>query len=164
MIRIYLDDVRTPYEQDWIVVRDFDQFVDALNKHGLDNITYISLDHDLGDDAMSEYYTNVKHNKTLDYNNIHEKTGMDCCKFLVNKCIDEDTNLPQVYVHSANPIGSDNMISYINNFLKSRDLPQTCKKIEIPHSVHPSHLVSLKERLRRWDKTFNEEDDEGRNN
>jgi len=43
----------------------------------------ISLDHDLGDTAMKEYFNNVSPNYTLDYNNIEEKTGYDAAKFLV---------------------------------------------------------------------------------
>jgi len=48
--RIYLDDVRTPVEKDqWVVVRDYVEFVDKVNEIGLENISLISLDHDLGE-------------------------------------------------------------------------------------------------------------------
>jgi hypothetical protein len=50
--KIYLDDVRTPTAKDWQVVRNFDQFVKAVETIGLDNIETISLDHDIGDSAM----------------------------------------------------------------------------------------------------------------
>lgn len=156
MYKIYLDDVRTPLDKNWVVVRNYDEFVNKLNEFGIENISVISLDHDLGDEAMTEYYTNVKRNKTLNYKNINEKTGMDCCKFMVGKAIDEDKKLPQVYVHSANPIGSENMISYINNFLKINNLQMTCKKNDIPHTLHESHLVPLSERMRKWDKLYNQ--------
>ena len=72
--RIYLDDVRTPTGDNWIVVRNYDEFVSEVNKVGLGNIDIISLDHDLGDTAMKEYFDNVSPNYTLDYNNIDEKT------------------------------------------------------------------------------------------
>ncbi len=55
MKRIYLDDIRTPIESGWIVVRTWEDFVDTVNEIGLDNIDTISLDHDLGDTAMHEY-------------------------------------------------------------------------------------------------------------
>lgn len=155
MYKVYLDDVRTPIENGWIVVRNYDEFVQIIKKIGLDKIDIISLDHDLGDEAMTEYYTNVKRNKKLDYSNIsNEKTGMDCCKFLVNLSLDTNMNLPQIYVHSANPIGSENMISYINNYFLSCGLPKTCKKINIPHNLHHSHLIPLEERRMKWDKFF----------
>lgn len=149
-IRIYLDDVRTPIEQDWIVVRSYQEFKDKVMEIGLKNIHMISLDHDLGDSAMSEYFTNVSPNYTLDYSNITEKTGMDCTKWLVNQFYDENPKriemsrfdkrnvpikFPAVYVHSANPIGSANMMGYINNFFMNEGEPQNCVRVQIPHTV-----------------------------
>jgi hypothetical protein len=134
-IRLYLDDVRTPTDKDWVVVRDYEQFVSAIMYHGLENIEVISLDHDLGDTAMNEYFNNVSPNYILDYNNIHEKTGYDVCKYLVNKSIETGIPLPQIYIHSANPIGSGNMMGYINNYLMNCRFPQTCVRVKIPHTV-----------------------------
>ena len=134
-LNIYLDDVRTPTEGDWVVVRSYDQFVSNVMYIGLENIEVISLDHDLGDSAMLEYYNNVKDNYKLDYSNIKEKTGYDCCKYLVNLSMDSGIPLPQVYVHSANPIGSGNMMGSINNYLMNKRLPQTCVRVQIPHFV-----------------------------
>ena len=37
---------------------------------------------------MKEWHRNVYHNYTLDYDNITEKTGMDCTKWLVNEWMD----------------------------------------------------------------------------
>lgn len=156
MVKIYLDDVRTPIDNDWVVVRNYDEFVNALNKYGFGNISAISLDHDLGDEAMTEYYTNVKRWKKIDYSNIKsEKTGMDCCKYLVEKCLDENCVLPQVYIHSANPVGRENMMNYINNFLGFNSQIPTCTYNPIPHTLHPSHMVPLEDRLKKWDKFFN---------
>ena len=74
--RIYLDDVRTPKDENyWVVVRNYEQFVETVSNTGLENIELISLDHDLGDTAMNEYFNNVSPNYKLDYNNILEKTG-----------------------------------------------------------------------------------------
>jgi hypothetical protein len=84
---------------------------------------------------MEEYFNNVSPNFTLNYENINEKTGLDCCKFLVNLSIDTNQPLPTIYVHSANPIGSANMMGYINNYLMNCRLPQTCVRVQIPHIV-----------------------------
>ena len=65
--RIYLDDVRTPKDENWEVVRNYDQFVEIVTNTGLENIELISLDHDLDDTAMNEYFTNVSPNYKLDY-------------------------------------------------------------------------------------------------
>ena len=148
-VRIYLDDVRTPIDKDWIVVRDYEEFVKKVNEIGMTNIETISLDHDLGDTAMKEYFDNVSPNYTLDYNNIHEKTGYDAIKFLVSlfyNTNEERFNMsrndrkknqfvfPKVYVHSANPIGSANIIGYCNNFLMNEGQDQTCVRVRIDHT------------------------------
>jgi len=152
--RLYLDDVRTPTNEDWIIARDYDEFVKQVNLYGLESFDVISLDHDLGEGAMVEYYTNVKNNFTLDYKNIEEKTGMDCCRFLVSLSMTKNIPLPQIYVHSANPIGSANMMGYINNYLMNCHLPQTCIRVTIEHTIHESHLISPELRKAKWDRTI----------
>ena len=104
---IYLDDVRTPKKtaMEWVVVRSYDEFVAKVTELGLENIALISLDHDLGDTAMMEWHTNVVNNYTLDYNNITEKTGMDCTKWLVEQWLN-GAPVCRVKIHSANAIGS----------------------------------------------------------
>lgn len=144
MNRIYLDDIRTPVDKDWIVVRNYEQFCEKVLELGLENIDVISLDHDLGPSAMQEYFQNVHPNYTLDYNNIAEKTGMDCAKWLVQHFYEKyppttlvrggKINFPKVYVHSANPIGSGNMMGYINNFLMNEGQYQTCVRVQIEHT------------------------------
>ena len=150
-VRIYLDDVRTPIEKHWIVVRNYDQFVTQVRLNGLENIETISFDHDLGETAMEEYYKNVSPNYELNYENILEKTGMDCAKWLIDYYYDNyhvdgelisraskkelGISFPTCYVHSANPIGSANIMGYINNFLMNEAQPQTCVRVQIPHSV-----------------------------
>jgi hypothetical protein len=135
MYKLYLDDVRTPVEKEWVVARNYEEFVKVIQELGLKNINVISLDHDLGESAIAEYYANAKPNNTIDYENILEKTGMDCCKFLVNESMDTNIPLPQVFVHSANPVGRVNMMGLINNYLKSCGLPETCERIKIKHTV-----------------------------
>lgn len=147
---IYLDDVRTPVHQDWIVVRNYDEFVQKVSELGLDNIKVISLDHDLGDTAMDEYFNNVSPNYVLDYSNIYEKTGYDCAKWLVNHFYDVHPEFileprsekkkiklpfPEIYVHSANPIGSANIMGYVNNFLMNEGQPQSCVRVQIEHTT-----------------------------
>ena len=152
-VKIYLDDVRTPVDGDWIVVRDYDAFVSNILYYGLENVDLISLDHDLGDTAMVEYYNNVKHNYKLEYQNITEKTGYDCCKFLVDHSMDNNIPLPLVYVHSANPIGSANMMGYINNYLMNSHLPQTCVRVNIPHTIDEAFQLTPEARKAKWDRT-----------
>jgi len=132
--RIYLDDIRTPVDKNWTIVRDYEQFISNIMYIGLENIELISLDHDLGDSAMKEWHKNVYHNYTLDYDNITEKTGMDCVKWLVNQWMD-GAPMVDVIVHSANAIGSANMMGYINNYRHVNKLPQNCIRVQIEHTV-----------------------------
>jgi len=134
-VRIYLDDIRTPLETDWVICRNYEEFVQKVSDTGLENIELISLDHDLGQTAIREYFKNTSKNYVIDYNNIHEKTGYDCAKWIVNKSMEEDIDLPTITVHSANPVGSANMMGYINNYLKNKRLPQNCIRVQIPHSA-----------------------------
>lgn len=152
-LRLYLDDVRTPNDNEWIVVRDYESFVNQIRLNGLENFDLISLDHDLGDGAMKEYYTNVKNNYSLDYSNIDEKTGMDCCRFLVTESMQKNIPLPQIYIHSANPIGSSNMMGYINNYLMNCDLPQTCIRVKIDHYIDENLQMTPEERKKKWDNS-----------
>ena len=138
-MRLYLDDVRTPKDTDWEVVRSYDEFVAHIRLHGLENYELMSLDHDLGDTAMNEYYNNVHPNYTLDYSNIKEKTGMDCAKFLVAESMTKGIPLPAIYVHSANPIGSANIMGYINNYFMNCRLPQGCIRVKIEHTINSTN-------------------------
>ena len=88
---------------------------------------------------MNEYYTNVRDNYKIDYSNITEKTGLDCAKWLVSESMTNKIPLPQIYVHSANPIGSSNMMGYINNYLMNCKLPQTCIRVKISHTVEETN-------------------------
>jgi hypothetical protein len=151
-VRLYLDDVRIPTDEDWVLATNYQEFVDKVNEIGLENIETISLDHDLGEGAMIEYYNNVRKNYELNYNNIEEKTGFDACKFLVNESLDKGIPLPTVYVHSANPIGSANMMGYINNYLMNCHLPQTCIRVNIEHTINESFILTPEARKAKWDR------------
>ena len=152
-LKLYLDDMRIPKDKEWILVTNYDEFVETVTKHGLKNFTTMSLDHDLGDTAMVEYFNNVAPNYQLNYENITEKTGLDCVKWLIEHWMEtrkqiphptmdglyindphEPFNFPTIYVHSANPIGSGNIIGYVNNFLKNTRQPQTCVRVRIEHT------------------------------
>lgn len=133
-VRVYLDDVRTPVDKDWIVVRNYEEFVAKVNEIGLENIELISLDHDLGDSAMKEWLHGVVKNYQINYDNITEKTGMDCTKWLVEQWMDGKT-VVDVVIHSANAVGSANMMGYINNFRHINRLPQNCVRVRIEHTV-----------------------------
>lgn len=113
--KIYIDDIRNPTNSypttknlDWVVVRSYAEFVSVIEKNGLPYL--VSFDHDLA----TEHYS-----KDTDPKNYTEKTGMDCVKFLVNYCIENKKSLPAYEVHSMNPVGKSNMVSYLESYLRS---------------------------------------------
>lgn len=106
---LWLDDVRNPYLEDWLVfspiekpfdciwVKSYSEFINYIETNGLPNA--ISFDHDLGT----------------------EETGYDCAKYLVNYCLDNNLNLPIFSSHSANPVGKENILKLLNNFKSQKN-------------------------------------------
>jgi hypothetical protein len=148
-IWLYLDDQRQPTDDKWQVVRSFDEFVAHISLNGLESYETITLDHDLGDSSIQEYYNNVLPNYSLNYDNIKEKTGLECARWLIQYYYDhhkeessrstgdkkrDGVTFPKVYTHSANPIGSANIMGYINNFYRNERQPQTCIRIQVDHT------------------------------
>jgi hypothetical protein len=119
MKKLYLDDIRTPIDENWDVVRSYNEFVSKINEVGLDYYDIISLDHDLGD-VFGEH---------------EEKNGYNCAYFLVYKSIDDKIDLPQVYTHSDNITGVTNIIKLINNYYKVSKSDYKCFKVKIPFTV-----------------------------
>lgn len=130
--KIYLDDIRTPTEDGWTVVRSYNEFVDKINEVGLDNIELISLDHDLDDTAMDEWIDRTYYNYTINYENIKERTGLHCAMRLIEMW-KLGGNVVDVVVHSANAIGSGNIMGVINHYRHVHRLPQNCVRVQIPH-------------------------------
>jgi len=153
-MRLYLDDVRTPIAKDWVVVRTYDEFVSKIRLFGLDKFELISLDHDLGEQAMIEYYTNVKKTSVINYENIiNERTGYDAAKFLVSESMSKGIPLPIIHIHSANPVGSGNIYGYIMNYLKNTKMPGACMvAVSVPHTIDETLHMSPEARKARWDR------------
>jgi hypothetical protein len=134
-VNIYLDDVRTPINtEEWIVVRNYDEFVSKVEEIGLENIENISLDHDLDKSAMVEWLFGAVRNYTIDYTKIKEKTGFECAKWLVEQW-KKGKPVVKVTTHSANAIGSANIMGYINNYKHVAALEQDCIRVQIEHTV-----------------------------
>jgi hypothetical protein len=149
---IYLDDIRTPAKNtdiEWHVVRTPEAFIEEIKRLGLANISGITFDHDLGPKAMQEYYKNVRPNFSLDYENIQDEiTGYDLIKWLVDHYYEvnpeklemlhsekkklDSIPFPKITVHSANPIGSGNIMGYVNNFFKNEARPESCIRLFWP--------------------------------
>ncbi len=123
--KLFLDDIRVPYDvfklnilpiyennSDWVIAKSFDEFVKVLKEKGIPDV--ISFDHDLSYD----HYLEINQINEILYENLEEKTGYDAAKYLVDKCIELDEEIPMYYVHSANPVGSENIKKYLENAKK----------------------------------------------
>lgn len=105
-MKIFLDDEREPVDYlDWVIVRDYSDFVTTV-LYATEDIDYISFDHDLGEDSLS---------------------GFECVKWLVNLDMERRGNilLPTFswYVHSQNPVGAKNINLYLDNYLIQKFFP-----------------------------------------
>jgi hypothetical protein len=130
---LWLDDIRNPFlneekkvpqgfEIHWVL--NYDQFVKWITLYGLPDL--ISFDHDLADEHYTPAYfwNSYEESKKLQEwrEPFHvEKTGKDCANWLVNHCLDNDLNLPEFLVHSANPVGADSIRGLLEGFNKFKD-------------------------------------------
>lgn len=123
---LWLDDVRDPHEDDWVVfcpfpkdqiseidwVKNYSEFCRNIEVYGLPD--GICFDHDLG--FTNEYY--IENNIPSP---IPDKTGLDCAKWLVEYCINNNKKLPLYNIQSANTVGKENIDSYLKSFIKSQE-------------------------------------------
>ena len=131
---LFLDDFRHPYDcmaymphrignaaadyaqKKWVIVKNYQEFVEWISKNGIP--TMISFDHDLADE---HYDIGCACGWSNDFpEEFTEKTGLDCAKWLVNFCIENNINkvdFPDFHVHSMNPIGSERIRNYLHDYL-----------------------------------------------
>jgi hypothetical protein len=134
--KLFLDDVRNPVhcisymhlrigrrnpiylENDWVICRNYKSFVNTIEEMGLPD--FISFDHDLAD----EHYITVSESGSIEYESYIEKTGYECAKWLVNYCLDHKLQIPDYTVHSDNPVGASNIMSYLKGAEKWTKVPK----------------------------------------
>lgn len=124
---LFLDDVRSPkdclhymgarigdptiYNKNWIVVSNYDEFARVVTDH-YKEITHVSFDHDLGEDValeaiergMSKTQARQKLKKNV-------KSGYDCAEFLKMFYKQVNQELPVMFIHSMNPVGTQRIIN-----------------------------------------------------
>ena len=105
MTYLYIDDERTPStDHEWVVVRSYNEAIDYLEANPCPS--YISFDHDLGDGP----------------------TGKDIATWMVRRdlnCEPGNDYIPtdfQFNVHSANPVGRDNIKAVLEGYLAFREV------------------------------------------
>ncbi len=100
---MFIDDLREPTDDSWIVVRSSSEALSYMQAHGCPQ--EVSFDHDLGGDD----------------------TAMTVVKQMVERDIEANGEfIPADFVffaHSANPVGARNIEGYLNGYLKFRRKP-----------------------------------------
>lgn len=128
-VLIWLDDMRNPFQDNWIKdyapdfinetivwVKNYTEFTTWIEKNGLPDM--IAFDHDLGEDeSRSRVESGMSKRKSRSIKR-ETKSGMECTKFLVEYCMDRNLPAPNFVVQSANPVGKQNITSYIENYNK----------------------------------------------
>ena len=128
MYNLFLDDIRSPEDvfnytgqplylmNKWIVVRNYDEFVKAITELGIPDT--VSFDHDLAD-----VHYDVQDHVDEDYYDLmsaqNEKTGYHCAQYLLNHCLDNELDIPNVvWIHSMNGPGAKNIDSLFTTYEK----------------------------------------------
>lgn len=100
MRKLWLDDIRPVPDNTWEIAVDFNDAVWFCQEYGCPD--FISFDHDLG---------------------LLSKTGNEFAHWLVNMDVDNPGFIPKDFdfqVHSANPVGAENIRGILNNYLAFR--------------------------------------------
>jgi len=101
---LFLDDERQPPRdgREWKIALTHQDVVDLIDEHGMP--VYVSFDHDLGD-------------------LIPNGDGYQVAKYLCDLDMFTDYKFPDdfdFYVHSQDPVGTENIRDYMRNYLKLR--------------------------------------------
>lgn len=131
---LFLDDLRPlsavnlqtqRYPGYWKTATNYNEFCTAvvcIVKETGQLPQFISFDHDL---AIEHYVAEMFDKNSVEYNKKYEtfkeKTGMDCAKWLVEFCLDNNLPMCDFQVHSMNPVGKKNIESYLWNFKRSQN-------------------------------------------
>lgn len=96
-VKLWIDDCRDQPDPSWILARTSDQAIDIIKHSGMPDM--ISFDHDLGGDD----------------------TAMKVVHFIINSWLDKTLEMPKNFeylVHSANPVGAENIRGTMDRFLQ----------------------------------------------
>jgi hypothetical protein len=133
-MKLYIDDLRTPETNDYIIMRDSKSAIDFIKNH-LSEISEISFDHDLGD--VDTTIPILEYLEELAFNNV---------KFDID-----------FYIHSMNPIGRKNIqriINSIHRFLSTTpfnfDLERMKEAMESPRIKIPDYAIATDDAFEEW--------------
>lgn len=118
-VLLWLDDQRNPFldeegkvPEGYVVhwVLNYEQFKAWIFNYFIPDA--VSFDHDLTEEHYTpeyfwdNYYESKKYQLWKRQSYVH-KTGYDCAVLLKSVCNKYDVDLPETFIHSANPVGAD---------------------------------------------------------
>lgn len=106
--KLYLDDIRNPSDNSYVLARSVEEAKSLIEAYGIP--LYISFDHDMGEDADGKLCS----------------TGYDLAKWLVEQDMNKKSGIHifsvfDFEVHSMNPVGAENIRSFLKAYLKHKD-------------------------------------------
>ncbi len=107
--KLFLDDVRQPYDSSWDVARSYAEFAAYVSEHGVPEV--ISFDHDLAD----EHYLALDAESFVEASvAFTEKTGCACAWLLITL-----GQFPRLaIVHTFNPAGAHHLMKLLAPYCK----------------------------------------------
>jgi hypothetical protein len=112
VIKLYLDDIRSPCDDSFVVVRSVKEAIGFVLENGMPD--FISFDHDLGCSNDGQIYP----------------SGYDFVKWLVEADMSGAINISDDFsfaVHSQNPVGTKNIEALLNGYLLFRRKERAAK-------------------------------------
>jgi len=128
MINIFLDDIRNPEDcvtymhkrigalnpiyinEKWLIVRNYEQFKEAIFTN-VGKIRAISFDHDLGEDEAEKLVEAGLSKRKARAAKKQVKSGYDCAVYFKKLYDKSGEEYPLLFVHSMNPVGTENIIN-----------------------------------------------------
>jgi hypothetical protein len=120
-MKLFLDDERQPkdvikyydndiyWDNDWILVKNYSEFVDYISNHKMPEI--ISFDHDLS----QEHYKYASADN-IPYSEFKTETGYHCLLYLILFCNNKQVKLPEILIHTMSITGYNNLKNLIETY------------------------------------------------
>ena len=121
---LFLDDERAPNgvpwvdlpdipRNDWVIVRNIEDFKRTIDQHGIPK--FVSFDNDL----KREHYDNFLENNCADFEfEKFDDTGFNCAQYLVEKCLEQNKEVPDFECHSMNTVARAVIREYLRECRK----------------------------------------------
>jgi hypothetical protein len=122
MKKLFLDDIREPWDRTWDVVRSYDAFMKYIEQYGVPDV--IAFDHDL------EHAHYVACNTGIGVELV-ERTGLTCAEWLIKHIVMNGLTMPSiVIVHSWNAAGARKIAKLFEDVSPTLRFPYPCTPLK----------------------------------